>query len=600
MLSTGFRGADENLLKVAIRRLAIVGIALLGIAAAMVAAPERAIAQVTCPSVTNVSMFGFADAGTCVVASGPTSPDNGFAIFQSSDDCKDTITTNVNNLTGPGGMGATTIRGIDNGVGERPISVDCPGCREIEVGSSGDSIEIKINVGVTTSFSVTFSVNGDTRIVRLTGTYSRPSDAECALSNVSFTIGATEQDSARITDGLLSSFLAANGSMFGPNGVPSSVTGGGQEQGNGISFVPTALQSHASRTPGDRLSRPGFTFGSTTANKGFNFSFDLNAMMRARTGAAEASAASLGIHEAGLADGASPVPPRFNVWASGRYVDFDDDSSNADRSGDLWWVMSGVSYRVNERITVGAFGRVKTGEVESRALNSALESDFFGGGAFAALNVPGGARVMLGGLYEHGDNDIVIESARGTFNTDEWSLEGRVDRRFTHGRHWIEPQVRIRYTVVERQGFTDSVGNPIPSNDLSLGRLTFGPTIGTTIARPDGTEIKPFARINGIWDFENEGDITLSTGAVFSSADTGLNLGSGVEMTFVNGTSVRVSGDWYTYEGSLEVWSVQGGVGAPLWAFGLGSPAYQGRFSFNFATTTDNQTVKAGVTLPLN
>lgn len=580
MWPNGLPVTDKNLLRVAGRRLITTCIALLGIAAAMVVNPEHAIAQITCPSATNGGITGDAEARTCVgVGTGVV---NGFRTFQNGDDdCRTAL-----------GNGFASINAEDNGVTEPPTSLDCPGCRAVGANS------LEIDIGVSTSFSATFSVKGDTTILRVSGTYSRPVNDVCTFSNVSFTIGATEQDSAKITDALLNSFVAANGSIFGPNGVPSSVIDGGQEQGNGISFVPAGLKSHAYRAPGDRLSRPGIVLGNRKSKKGFNFSFDLNSMMRART--ADASAASLGLHGTGLADGAQPAAPRFNVWASGRYEDFDDDSSNADRSGDLWWVMSGLSYRVNERITVGAFGRFKEGQVESKALNSTLESDFFGGGAFAAVNIPGGARVMLGGLYEHGDNDIVIESAQGSFNTDEWTLEGRVDRRFTHGDHWIEPQVRISYTVVERQGFTDSVGNIIPSRNLNLGRLTFGPTIGTTIARPDGTEIKPFARINGIWDFENEGDITLLSGAVFSSADTGLNLGSGVEMTFVNGAAFRISGDWYTYEGNLEVWSVQGGVGAPLWAFGLASPAYAGRFKFNFASTTDNQTVKAGVTLPLN
>lgn len=87
---------------------------------------------------------------------------------------------------------------------------------------------------------------------------------------------------------------------------------------------------------------------------------------------------------------------------------------------------------------------------------------------------------------------------------------------------------------------------------------------------------------------------------MFSSADTGLNLGSGFEMTFVNGMVLNLSGDWYTYDSELDAWSVQGGISAPLAALGLGHAAFAGRVGLNFATTADNQTAKAMVAIPLN
>lgn len=423
------------------------------------------------------------------------------------------------------------------------------------------------------------------------------------------TTGLTAQDRSKITDSLVTSFLIADGSIFEPNVLPSFVYGGSRVNGSGVSFTPTRLTNNASLAPNDPLDSPsGFdqfgrqetTFGDTTTNSGFNFSFDLNAMMCARADAAAARAVSLGGYKSGLKDTTPWSVPRLNAWASGRYVDFDDGQINADRSGDLWWITSGLSYRVNERATLGAFGRFKQGEVSSTALQSTLDSNFYGGGAFATLTVLGGARVMLGGLFEHGDNDIVIQSARSSFDTDQWTLEGRLDKRFTRGRHWVEPQVNIRYTAVDREGFTDSAGNVIASSDLNLGRLTYGPNFGTTITKPNGTEIRPFARINGIWDFENEGDFTLSTAAVFLSADAGLNLGSGVEVNFASGMALRLSGDWYTYDTALNAWSVQGGISAPLAALGLASAAYTGRVSFDLTTSADNQTAKTRIALPLN
>ncbi len=431
------------------------------------------------------------------------------------------------------------------------------------------------------------------------------------------TPGPSARDRTNITDALFNAFNQSGGGIFETDG--SSIFGAGGVNGNGISFVPSALSLGAAPVSDDPFDRQ---FGSlkasrtgernrVTTNAGFDFRLDLNALR----GQARAKA----MHSHGLPGksghvhalagqqrtykGAMAQPShRFNAWVSGKHVDFDDDQQNADRSGYIWRVTSGMSYRVGERTTVGAFGRVRQGEVDSTALQSSLDSDFYGGGLFGVFQSDSGARLLLSGLYETSDSDIIIQGVTGSFDADQWTVEAAIDKRFTMGRSWIEPSAKVFYTEADRDGYVDSAGNQIAGSTLTLGRFTAGPKIGTTITGGGKhiAEIRPYAKVSGAWDFESEGDFALSTGAVFATSDRGINLGGGVEVEFLRGTTVTLAGDWFGTNTELESWSVSGAVGTSFAALGLANVASMGLVSLDFAASAEDQSAKAKVAIPLN
>ncbi len=414
--------------------------------------------------------------------------------------------------------------------------------------------------------------------------------------------GPTAGDSAGIADGFLTTFNQMGSSVFEPDGVPSEILNpGGTTNGGGVTFAPTG----AALAPQIDTSDPFYdkyafasqsqdlsALGGKTAGKGFRFSLNMRDLM-AKAYAKEPAAYG------GTKDGGAVYRSRWNTWVAGRYVDYDDDRINADRDGHLWWVTSGMSYQVNDRTVVGGFSRIRQGEVSSTALNAKLNSDFFGGGAFVATRLGNGMRMSGAFLYESGDSDITIAGARGSFDTSQWTVEGQVDQRVALGRGWVQPAVKLLYTNMDRDAFTDSTGTRVNDSDLELGRLTFGPTVGTTIQKQRAA-IKPFGRIHGVWDFVNDGDFTLSTGAVISNADAAVNLGGGVEVAFQNGVVVTAAGDWFAFDDDLDGWALTGGLGMPLAVLGLGNVAPTGFVSLDFAGDKQTASSKARVKLPLN
>ena len=271
---------------------------------------------------------------------------------------------------------------------------------------------------------------------------------------------------------------------------------------------------------------------------------------------------SLALYRSGSKDGPYQPRSRWVTSLSGRYVDFDDDQINADRDGSLWYVTSALGYRFTDTTTAGVFTRYREGEVDSVALASSLDSELWGGGVYLATTSAGGLRFVGAALFEMGENDITISGATGDFDSETITLEASLDKRITRGRTWIEPQLSFLYHKSDNDDFTDSAGNFVLGETIVLGRVSFGPRIGTTLGGGTRAEIKPFAKVNGIWDFERDDTVTASTGALLKTGETALNLGGGVDIVFVNSLALRVAGDWFTYDTALEGWSISAQIRA--------------------------------------
>lgn len=453
--------------------------------------------------------------------------------------------------------------------------------------------------GITATATQTFAVGLCTMNIAMTRAGAASLDVTAA-SVTCQSAGPNAQDKSNTVAALQGSFNSATpGVLDTLNGA-----GGNGQGGNGVTFAPTGLgfaQSGIdSANPMDRqfgsaFAPKGYFDGGQKQRSGDGFNFSVNLNKLPYSAANDNDAGVLGYGTGGAKDGAPRPQSRITSFVTGQYVDFDDGETNADRDGHLWVVTSGLGLRVSQNTTVGLLSRYRSGEADSTALNASLDSDFYGGGAFLTATLGGGLKVAVAGLYEMGDNDIRIGTATGSFDSDHVTLEGRIDKRFERGTFWIEPGVGIRYIDTDQDNYTDSSGTFVTNQDLTLGRLTYGPKIGTTITRGNVT-LKPYAKINGVWDFENDGNFATSTAGTFSSADSGINLGGGIDVTYLSGFSIRIASDWTTYDTDLDVWSLSGGIGAPLSALGLGQVGF---VSLDLAANAQDASAKARLRIPL-
>ncbi len=87
---------------------------------------------------------------------------------------------------------------------------------------------------------------------------------------------------------------------------------------------------------------------------------------------------------------------------------------------------------------------------------------------------------------------------------------------------------------------------------------------------------------------------------VFATADSGYSVGVGVAVAFSNGMVLRVGGNHFAFDTDLEGWSISGGFGAPLSAFGIGNPSSAALVSLDFTGRGEDAGVKARLRIPLN
>ena len=112
--------------------------------------------------------------------------------------------------------------------------------------------------------------------------------------------------------------------------------------------------------------------------------------------------------------------------------------------------------------------------------------------------------------------------------------------------------------------FTNSAGTLVPGQDVSLGRLQFGPEVGYRIAHGKDMLIEPFAAIKGVWDFDNP-NVAIIDGFVVGPGDFWGRLEGGLTVLTAAGVAVRGSASWDGVGASdYSGYTLQGTVNVPL------------------------------------
>lgn len=275
--------------------------------------------------------------------------------------------------------------------------------------------------------------------------------------------------------------------------------------------------------------------------------------------------------------GQPQVDSDFNVWVSGRYVDFDNNTTDADLSGRVGWISVGASYRLAPKAEVGVIGRYRSGAVSSQAVPAKLDADMYGGGIYAVLPIFSELRLRAGALYERGDNHINIQRTFGTFDTDHWTFEALLDKRFSFDNVWLEPEAGLLYMHIDRSNYATSCpilpgacGQQTGAGTVELGRATYGARFGIAIASATGEfrSIEPFASVKGIWEFENEGDLEIGSlrvvAGTYEAPTHGVDLGAGLNVAFSSGAVLALGANYFVYDNDLEGWYLSGGLGVPF------------------------------------
>ncbi len=256
--------------------------------------------------------------------------------------------------------------------------------------------------------------------------------------------------------------------------------------------------------------------------------------------------------------------PRFNVWSEGRVTFYDDNRGGGAQKGTSGVIFLGADYLVHPAVIVGGLVQLDLMDERSTVLNNSTSGTGWMAGPYVSAKVLPYLFFDARATWGTSNNRVSpfntytdsFQTTRGLYSaklTGMWRVE-----------NWrFKPNVEVLYFHEKQHGYTDSLGNVIPSQNIHLGRTIFGPEVEYTIATGEESKVVLNGGLKGIWDFSKDGSMTVAGIPVTTNKFRGrVEGGATFDMTQNASASLAVFYD---------------GIGATLNAWGLNA-----RFGFAF------------------
>lgn len=271
---------------------------------------------------------------------------------------------------------------------------------------------------------------------------------------------------------------------------------------------------------------------------------------------------ALGVGDGGALPAAYEINSPWDLWTEGRYSGYKDDAGNFDRNGHTGLLYVGSDYRIAPDMIIGALVQFDWAEDQSGLLTSKVDGKGWMAGPYLSARVHDNIYLDLRAAWGRSSNDLALGATTGSFDTSRWLVKGTLAGNWLYDCWRLTPSAELAYLTERQDTFTNSAGTFIPSQDISLGRLQFGPEIGYRFAQTSNTFVEPFAAIKGVWDFDNP-NIAIVDGIVVGPSDLWGRLEGGLNVLTTSGWYVRGLASWdgigasdyngYTLQGILNV-----------------------------------------------
>lgn len=256
----------------------------------------------------------------------------------------------------------------------------------------------------------------------------------------------------------------------------------------------------------------------------------------------------------------------WDVWVEGRYSAFDEDNANLDRKGYVGVLYFGGDLRLAENTIVGVLAQFDWAKDDSDVFTSKVDGNGWMIGPYLSARIHQSiyfdARAAWGqssNSYSHSNTETTAD-----FDTTRWLVKGTLAGNWVYDPWRFTPTAELAYVEESADAFTNSAGTFVPGQDVSLGRLQFGPEVGYRFAHTADTFVEPFAAIKGVWDFDNP-NVAIVDGYVVGPGDFWGRLEGGLNVITSSGWYVRGLASWDGVGASdYSGYTLQGTVNVPL------------------------------------
>ena len=227
----------------------------------------------------------------------------------------------------------------------------------------------------------------------------------------------------------------------------------------------------------------------------------------------------------------------------------------------------GIDYLANPDLVLGVMTQMDWMDEENDTDNYTVSGLGWMAGPYVVARLHDNLIFDGRAAWGQSTNDIdPLGTYEDTFDTERWLIRGQLTGSFALGPVTISPHINAIYFEEEQQSYTDSLGNIIPDNSISLGRASAGPTISVSHVFEDGSRLIPKLGIDAVWDFDPAELVNIDTGVESSSSDDiRARLNFGLTYSRPNSLSLNLTG---FYDGigndDLQIYGITGRIVLPL------------------------------------
>lgn len=263
-----------------------------------------------------------------------------------------------------------------------------------------------------------------------------------------------------------------------------------------------------------------FTGSGTLDNNQLAFSTSLRQIFNAGEASKAERRADLGqmmsLGQQSLLASNAGVATGFDLWLEGRWARVKSDTATSD----IGIAYLGADYRFSTSLLMGMMLQLDWSDEQDKTQITATEGNGWMAGPYIAARIRRNLLFDARAAWGQSDNKVnPLGLYTDSFDTDRWLARGRLTGDFNHGNWRFSPHVGVIYFEEDQKSYTDSLGIFIPGQTVSLGRVTFGPSISRSSTREDGSAVNARIGIKGIWDFDEAPIVDVSTGLATGSTD---------------------------------------------------------------------------------
>lgn len=229
----------------------------------------------------------------------------------------------------------------------------------------------------------------------------------------------------------------------------------------------------------------------------------------------------------------------WDVWSEGQVARFDDAVSD---DGLFAILHAGVDYRASEKVLLGLAASIDWTEQANTANSGDVSGTGWMLGPYATVRIDEQLFVDLRAAWGQSSNSInPFGTYTDSFDTTRWLVAGSVGGDYAYGSWTLNPIVSVQYLSERQDAYVDSLSVAIPSQTVAQGDVRFEPRLSYLHKFDDGTRLRPWVRVSGVYTFGDGGNASVGS---LARAFEGLtaSVQTGLEMHAAGGASLALSG----------------------------------------------------------